>query len=102
MLVQYTGQGYGSPMTMNSDANEADLAGPSSVSPPCADPLHADHRAQLPRLRRIEGQVRGVAAMIEDGRYCVDILTQLAAARAALARRLTGNAKGGGERGGFS
>jgi CsoR family transcriptional regulator, copper-sensing transcriptional repressor len=45
-----------------------------------------DHRAQISRLRRVEGQVRGVAAMIEQGRYCVDILTQLQAARAALAR----------------
>ncbi len=45
-----------------------------------------DHRAQLARLRRVEGQVRGIAAMIGGGRYCVDILTQLQAARAALAR----------------
>lgn len=47
---------------------------------------HADHSAQLARLRRVEGQVRGIARMIEDGRYCVDVLTQLQAARAALAR----------------
>lgn len=37
-------------------------------------------------MRRVEGQVRGIAAMVENGRYCVDILTQLQAARAALAR----------------
>lgn len=48
--------------------------------------LHASHRDQLPRLRRVEGQVRGIARMVEEGRYCVDILTQLQAARAALAR----------------
>jgi len=47
---------------------------------------HADHKRQLPRLRRIEGQVRGIAGMVDDGRYCLDILTQLQAARAALAR----------------
>lgn len=47
---------------------------------------HADHSRQLPRLRRIEGQVRGIAGMVGDGRYCVDILMQLQAARAALAR----------------
>ena len=47
---------------------------------------HPDHRKQLGRLRRVEGQVRGIAAMVENGRYCVDILTQLQAARAALAR----------------
>jgi DNA-binding FrmR family transcriptional regulator len=40
----------------------------------------------LNRLSRIEGQVRGVARMVEDGRYCIDILTQVQAARAALAR----------------
>ena len=51
-----------------------------------ASSKHADHNRQLPRLRRIEGQVRGIAGMVEDGRYCVDILTQLQAARAALAK----------------
>ncbi|MDB5475802.1 MAG: hypothetical protein JWP49_1313 [Phenylobacterium sp.] len=40
----------------------------------------------LNRLNRIEGQVRGVARMIEDGRYCIDVLTQIQAVRAALAR----------------
>jgi DNA-binding FrmR family transcriptional regulator len=41
-------------------------------------------QALLKRLNRIEGQVRGVARMIESGRYCVDIITQLTALRAAL------------------
>ena len=40
----------------------------------------------LNRLRRIEGQVRGVARMVEEDRYCLDILTQIDALRAALAR----------------
>jgi DNA-binding FrmR family transcriptional regulator len=40
----------------------------------------------LNRLRRIEGQVRGVARMIEEERYCIDVLTQLQASRAALVR----------------
>lgn len=40
----------------------------------------------LSRLRRIEGQVRGVARMVEQDRYCIDILTQTQALRAALAR----------------
>jgi DNA-binding FrmR family transcriptional regulator len=40
----------------------------------------------LNRLNRIEGQVRGVVRMVEEGRYCIDILTQVQAARAALAR----------------
>ena len=38
----------------------------------------------LKRLNRVEGQVRGIAAMVEGDRYCVDILTQLSAARSAL------------------
>jgi len=36
------------------------------------------------RLRRIEGQVRGVQRMVEEDRYCIDVLTQLNATRAAL------------------
>lgn len=43
-------------------------------------------KTQVNRLNRIAGQVRGVAAMIEDGRYCIDVLTQLAAAKSALAK----------------
>jgi DNA-binding FrmR family transcriptional regulator len=38
------------------------------------------------RLKRIEGQVRGVQKMVSEGRYCVDILTQIDAINAALAR----------------
>jgi DNA-binding FrmR family transcriptional regulator len=40
----------------------------------------------LNRLRRIEGQVRGVARMVDEERYCIDVLTQIAAIRAALSR----------------
>ncbi len=36
------------------------------------------------RLRRIEGQVRGIAKMIDDDKYCIDILTQISAASSAL------------------
>lgn len=38
------------------------------------------------RLRRIEGQVRGIAQMVESDRYCIDILTQIQAVKAALSR----------------
>jgi CsoR family transcriptional regulator, copper-sensing transcriptional repressor len=38
------------------------------------------------RLNRIEGQVRGLARMLEEDRYCIDIVTQIAATRAALRR----------------
>lgn len=40
----------------------------------------------LKRLSRIEGQVRGLARMIEDDRYCIDVITQISAVRAALGR----------------
>lgn len=40
----------------------------------------------LKRLNLIEGQVRGVARMIEEDRYCIDVVTQISAVRAALAR----------------
>ena len=38
----------------------------------------------LTRLRRIEGQVRGVEGMVQDERYCIDVLTQISAIQAAL------------------
>ena len=38
------------------------------------------------RLTRIEGQVRGLSRMVEEDRYCIDIVTQIAAVRAALRR----------------
>ena len=55
-------------------------------APPAAAPRVAQpHRAALlQRLNRISGQVRGVAGMIEEDRYCVDVLTQIAAIRSAL------------------
>ena len=44
---------------------------------------HQEKRALMNRLSRIEGQIRGVKSMIEEERYCVDILTQVAAVQAA-------------------
>ena len=47
--------------------------------------VRSEHKdALVKRLKRIEGQVRGLQAMIEEERYCIDILTQVSAARAAL------------------
>lgn len=43
-----------------------------------------DKRSIESRLRRIEGQVRGIQKMVEDDRYCIDVLTQVNAAKAAL------------------
>ncbi len=44
----------------------------------------ANKKKTLQRLNRIEGQVRGIARMVEEDRYCIDIMTQIAAVHAAL------------------
>ena len=49
--------------------------------------MHSDAKSTtLKRLSRIEGQVRGLARMVEEDRYCIDIITQISAVRAALRR----------------
>ncbi len=45
---------------------------------------HPDHSDNLVALRRIEGQVRGVQHMVEDKKYCIDILNQILAIKGAL------------------
>src|SRR5688572_10248288 len=50
----------------------------------CVRGYESDKEALLKRLRRIEGQVRGIAQMVEDDRYCIDVLTQVSAATKAL------------------
>lgn len=55
----------------------------------CHDPEHhseRDKEALIKNLKKIEGQIRGVQKMIEEDRYCVDILVQLAAIRSASQR----------------
>ena len=44
----------------------------------------ADKEALVKRLHRIEGQVRGIERMVEEERYCIDVLTQIAAVNTAL------------------
>lgn len=49
--------------------------------------MRQDSKASvLKRLQRIEGQVRGLSRMVEDDRYCIDVVTQISAVRAALRR----------------
>ncbi|MFI7043454.1 metal-sensitive transcriptional regulator [Streptosporangium sandarakinum] len=43
-----------------------------------------DKAAHLRRLRRVEGQVRGLQRMVDDDKYCIDVLTQVSAATSAL------------------
>lgn len=52
--------------------------------------VQVDHTPQLPRLRRIEGQVRGLQQMVTDERNCIDIANQISAVIAAL-RRVQGD-----------
>lgn len=49
--------------------------------------MHKDIKASVKkRLGRIEGQVRGLSKMVDDDRYCIDVVTQISAVRAALRR----------------
>ena len=48
-------------------------------------PFTPAREKSLTRLKRIEGQVRGIGRMLEDDRYCIDVLTQLSAVKSALA-----------------
>ena len=60
---------------------------PTAVAPPPTTATHGytPHKDDLmKRLRLIEGQVRGVHGMVEDDRYCIDVLTQINAIQAAL------------------
>lgn len=47
---------------------------------------HPSHTKTLNALKRVEGQIRGIQRMVEEGRYCVDILTQLSAVASAVGR----------------
>ena len=59
----------------------SDLPGSQPSGPPG---YSGDKAALLARLRRVEGQVRGVARMVESEAYCIDVLTQISAATKAL------------------
>ena len=47
-------------------------------------PRYPRHHDLLPRLRRIEGQIRGISRMVQERRYCIDVIQQLTAARRAI------------------
>jgi len=70
----------------NGDRRESAPAGAASVPHDHAIIAHseAETAALAKRLNRIEGQVRGIGRMIDDDRYCVDILTQVSAVQSAL------------------
>lgn len=64
-------------------AAEGQVAAPAGVPAPPHGYTHQKD-AYLKRLRRIEGQVRGIARMVEEDKYCIDILTQVSAVNKAL------------------
>ena len=55
-----------------------------STTPPPTRGYSASKDQLKKRLKRIEGQVRGIEGMVEDDRYCIDVLTQISAVQAAL------------------
>ncbi|MGW7304448.1 metal-sensitive transcriptional regulator [Streptomyces sp. NPDC054835] len=60
-------------------------ASTSDLAPGAAPHGYADHKGDhLARLHKVEGQVRGIARMVEDDRYCIDVLTQISAVNRAL------------------
>ena len=70
-------------MGMVSNANKQDVDAAPQVEDHLS--LNANERKRLiDRLRRVEGQVRGLQRMVDDGRYCADILTQISAVQASL------------------
>ena len=46
---------------------------------------HSCHKHLIPNINRISGQVNGIAKMVDEGKYCIDILNQLKAAKSAIA-----------------
>jgi DNA-binding FrmR family transcriptional regulator len=73
------------PDTAQSDIAQRDTADLAIAEPETAEPgYHSNKDAHLKRLRRIEGQVRGVQRMVEEDTYCIDVLTQISAATKAL------------------
>lgn len=68
------------------ESDPCPACGDEGAAPPRRLSHQADKAALLRRLRRIEGQVRGLQRMIEMDRYCIDVLVQIGAVKAAIDR----------------
>jgi DNA-binding FrmR family transcriptional regulator len=68
-------------MAMTSSLTQVD---PADVVPAPRPGYHDRKGEHLTRLRKVEGQVRGIARMVDEDRYCIDVLTQVSAATRAL------------------
>ena len=53
--------------------------------------MHPSHENQLVRLKKVEGQIRGIQTMIDERRYCMDILSQIRAVTGAMRKIESGN-----------
>lgn len=62
----------------------SEASGDSCHAPEATHGYHSNKDAYLKRLRRIEGQVRGIQRMVDEDKYCIDILTQVSAINKAL------------------
>lgn len=77
----------GSTLENSSAAEPATSTAAASIAAGSADggPGYRDHKqAHLKRLRRVEGQIRGLQRMVDSDQYCIDVLTQVSAATKAL------------------
>lgn len=72
-------------MTQQRTRPSGDSGGQPLVVPPPEQPGYSERKSQvLARLRRVEGQVKGLSRMVEDDVYCIDVLTQVSATTKAL------------------
>ncbi|MEV6109068.1 metal-sensitive transcriptional regulator [Streptomyces sp. NPDC051940] len=69
---------------MTETATTPETAPATAATPPGPHGYHKDKDLHLKRLRRIEGQIRGLQRMVEEDVYCIDILTQVSAGTKAL------------------
>ncbi|MGF9662430.1 metal-sensitive transcriptional regulator [Arthrobacter crystallopoietes] len=72
------------PAAVDTEAEALAHAEASAVDPHVGHAYTTDKAAYQRRLKRIEGQVRGIARMVDEDKYCIDILTQVAAVNKAL------------------
>ena len=69
---------------MLGDMSDDEMAGPEQHEHPGPHGYSGDKQALQGRLRRIEGQIRGLQRMVDQDTYCIDVLTQISAAKSAL------------------
>ena len=71
-------------MAMHDKATETDSKEHSHANLGNIRAFYPDHKEQISRLAKVEGQIKGITRMIEDRRYCIDIVSQIKAVQSAL------------------